>query len=146
MPLITALKESPSGLSTASRYTALNGVLYLASGTLFMVWPGAVQTLLADPPFVGHEAALIRVVGMTIAIIGWLYVFGGRSGGRQVVAASVLDRIILVPLILIPAALAGIFPHTLWLFAILDPLLGLIAWYLLAREERAGATPRPRSV
>jgi hypothetical protein len=140
MPLFAALKESPSRLSTASRYTTLNGLLYLASGILLMVWPGAVQTLLRDPSFVGHEAGLIRVVGMTVTIIGWLYVFGGRSGGRQVVAASVLDRVILVPLVLIPAALAGIFPHTLWLFAILDPTLGLIAWYLLAREERAGAT------
>jgi hypothetical protein len=73
---------------------------------------------------------------MTVAIIGWFYLFGGRSGGRQVVAASVLDRIILVPLVLVPIAISGVFPHLLLFFAILDPLLGLVTWYLLAKERR----------
>ena len=136
MSLIAALKESPSALATSSKFTSLNGFLYLAAGFLLLIWPGAVQTLLRDPEFVGREAALIRLLGMTVAIIGWFYLFGGRSGGRQIVAASVLDRIILVPLVLVPLAMAGVFPHLLLTFAILDPLLGLIAWYLLAREER----------
>ena len=84
-----------------------------------------------DRAFVGDEAALIRVMGMTVAVIGWLYVFGGRSGGRQVVAASVVDRLVLVPAVLVPLALAGVFPHLLLAFAILDPLLGIGAWLLL---------------
>ncbi len=136
MSLIADLKESPPNLSTSSKYTALNGIIYLASGALLMIWPGAVQTLLLDPDFVGHEAALVRVLGMAVAVIGWLYLFGGRSGGRQVVAASVLDRIILVPVVLVPTALAGVFPHLLTSFAILDPVLGLGAWWLLSREKR----------
>ncbi len=136
MSLIADLKESPPDLSMSSKYTSLNGMIYMASGTLLMIWPGAVQALLHDPEFVGREAALMRVVGMAVAVIGWLYFFGGRNGGRQVVAASVLDRIILVPLVLIPIALAGVFPHTLGTFAILDPALGLGAWWLLSRETR----------
>lgn len=136
MSLIVDLKESSPNLSISSKYTSLNGVIYLALGILLIIWPGAVQTLLLDRDFVGNEAALMRVVGMAVAVIGWLYFFGGRSGGRQVVAASVLDRIIFVPLVLIPMVLAGIFPHTLAAFAILDPTLGLIAWWLLSREKR----------
>jgi len=136
MSLITDLKDSPPTLATSSKFTALNGIIYLSVGTLLMIWPGAVQTLFFDPDFAGHEAALVRILGMAVAIIGWFYLFGGRSGGRQVVAASVLDRIILVPLVLVPIAMAGVFPHLLLLFAILDPLLGLVAWYLLARERR----------
>lgn len=135
MSLITDLKESTPNLSTASKFTVLNGFIYLAAGALLMIWPGVMQTLFLDTDFVGHEAALVRVLGMTLAIVGWFYIFGGRSGGRQVVAASVLDRLILVPLVLIPTALAGVFPHTLTLFAILDPILGLTAWFLLARER-----------
>jgi len=138
MSLIAHLKAAPATLSTSSRYTTLNGLFYLASGLLLMTWPGSVQALLRDPEFVGHEAALVRVLGMTVAIIGWLYVFGGRSGGRQVVAATVLDRIVLVPLVLIPTAMSGVLPHTLWMFAILDPVLGLVGWYLLAHERREG--------
>lgn len=136
MSFITDLKASPPTLAASSKFTVLNGFIYLAAGALLMIWPGSVQTLFLDPDFMGHEASLVRVLGMAVAIIGWFYVFGGRSGGRQVVAASVLDRVILVPLVLVPIAMSGVFPHLLFTFAILDPLLGLVSWYLLARERR----------
>jgi hypothetical protein len=90
--------------------------------------------LFRDAPFAGHEEALMRVVGMTVMVIGWLYLFGGRSGARQVVAASVLDRVVLVPAVLVPVAIAGVFPHLLLTFAILDPSLGIGAWVLLSRS------------
>jgi hypothetical protein len=67
---------------------------------------------------------------MTVAVIGWLYLFGGRSGGRATVAASILDRWILVPAVLIPIAMAGVFPHALLAFALLDASLALGAWVL----------------
>ena len=70
-----------------------------------------VQTIFRDAAFVGNEAALIRVMGMSVMVIGWLYLFGGLSGGRRIVAASVLDRVVLVPLVLLPLAIAGVFPH-----------------------------------
>ena len=135
MSLISDLKELPPCLTASSKFTSLNGIIYMLAGTLLLTWPGAVQTLLLDPDFVGREAELMRILGMTVAIIGWFYFFGGRSGGRQVVAASVLDRIVLVPLVLVPMAMAGVFPHMLLMFAILDPFLGLVAWYLLAQER-----------
>ena len=141
MSLIGDLTYAPPNLATSSKFTLLNGILYMAAGGLLLFWPGAVQTLLMDPDFVGREAELVRLLGMTVAIIGWFYLFGGRSGSRQIVAASVLDRIILVPLGLVPLALSGVFPHLLWMFAILDPLLGGIAWYLLARETRTTDEP-----
>ena len=94
-----------------------------------------VQTIFRDEAFVGNEAALIRVTGMTVMVIGWLYLFGGLSGGRRIVAASVLDRVVLVPLVLVPLAIAGIFPHFLLAFAILDPTLGVGAWLLLRRSD-----------
>jgi predicted ABC-type sugar transport system permease subunit len=78
MSLIMDLLEKPPALTTASKYTALNGVAYLVVGVLLVVWPGATQTLFMDPAFVGHEGALMRVIGLTIVVIGWLYLFGGR--------------------------------------------------------------------
>jgi hypothetical protein len=134
MRLIAALKESPASISVASNFTSACGLLYLASGALLLLWPTAVQKLFLDPAFVGNEATLTRLLGMTVAVIGWLYVFGGRSGARQIVAASILDRIVLVPLVLIPAAVNGVFPHTLLTFAVLDPALALVAWRLLSRD------------
>jgi hypothetical protein len=74
------------------------------------------------------------VIGMTLAVIGWLYLFGGRSGSRQFGPASVIDRVVLVPLVLVPLVIAGIFPHTLGAFAILDPTLGIGALVLHYRK------------
>jgi hypothetical protein len=118
----------------------------MVAGSMLMVWPAAVQTLFLDPEFAGRESALVRILGMTLAIIGWFYFFGGRSGGRQIVAASVIDRIVLVPLVLVPLALAGVFPHLLVTFAILDPVLGLIAWHLLNKEQRHGGQRRQADI
>ena len=134
MSLIKDLLDKPPSLSTASKYTVLNGVVYLGCGALLIAWPGVTQTIFMDRAFVGHEEALIRVMGMTVAVIGWLYLFGGRSGGRQVVAASVVDRLVLVPAVLVPLAIAGVFPHLIITFAILDPLLGIGAWLLLGAK------------
>ena len=86
-----------------------------------------------DAPFAGNEQALFRVLGMTVAVIGWLYLFGGRSGGRQVVAASILDRLVLVPGVLVPLAIAGVYPHSFLAFALLDVSLAVGAWMLRNR-------------
>ena len=133
MSLIKDLLDKPTNLAAASRYTIMNGSLYLGSGGLLLAWPGAVQTLFMEPAFVGHEKALIRVIGMTVAVIGWLYLFAGGSGARQFVAASVVDRLA-VPAVLLPLAIVGVFPHLLVAFAILDPSLAIGAWVLLGRN------------
>jgi len=135
MELVKCLLEKPANLSTASRYTAFNGLIYLAMGVLVVFWPGATQTIFMDRAFVGDEGGLVRAIGMAVAVIGWLYLFGGRSGARQVVAASVFDRLILVPIVLVPLAMAGVFPHFFLAFAILDGALAIGAWTLLGRIE-----------
>lgn len=134
MSVVSDLLEKRAALSVASQYTTINGLLYLASGLLMLAWPGAVQTIFMDAAFAGHEEALVRLIGMLLAVIGWLYVFGGRSGAKQFVAASVLDRVTLVPMTLGALALAGVFPHVMTTFAILDPALGIGAWLLLGRN------------
>ena len=134
MALIKDLLDKPPTLSTASKYTTMNGVVYLGAGALLLAWPGATQTLFLEPAFVGNEEGLIRMIGMTVAVIGWLYLFGGRSGSRQFVAASVVDRLVFVPAVLVPLAIAGVFPHLLVTFAILDPSLAIGAWSLFGRK------------
>ena len=134
MSFLSDLLEKPLNLSAASKYTVTNGVLYIGAGALLVVWPAAVQVLLRDPAFVGHEGALIRAMGLTVVVIGWLYLFGGRSGGRQIVVATVIDRIVFVPAVLRPLALAGVFPHLFVTFTILDVVLAIGAWVLRNRE------------
>lgn len=134
MSFMSDLLETPASLSAASKYTVMNGYIYLALGALFILWPGAVQTLFRDAAFAGHEEALFRIIGLTVAVIGWLYLFGGRSGGRQIVAASVLDRWILVPAVAVPVALSGVFPHAVLAFALLDATLALGALVISRRK------------
>jgi hypothetical protein len=133
MALIKALLEKPPRLTAASKYTAMNGFIYLVVGILLIVWPSVTQTVFLEPAFVGHEQGLIRVIGLTVVVIGWLYVFGGRSGARQTVASSVIDRLIFVPTVLVPLAMAGVFPKLLLAFATLDILLAIGAWIFFAR-------------
>jgi hypothetical protein len=128
---IEDLLAKPKTLSAGSRYAVANGAIYLALGILFIVWPGVVQAIFGDRAFVGDEGGLFRVIGLTVVVIGWLYVFGGRSGGRQFSAASVIDRLIFVPVVLLPLATAGVFPHVLVAFTILDMSLAVGAWALL---------------
>ncbi len=69
MSFMTDLLEKPPNLSAASKYTAMNGFIYLGAGALLIVWPGTVQGLLMYPPFVGHDGALFRVIGMAFALL-----------------------------------------------------------------------------
>jgi hypothetical protein len=141
LSLANDLLAKSARLTPASKYTVLNGMGYLAGGMLLIVWPGVTQALFRDPAFAGQEEALMRVLGLTVVVIGWFYVFGGRSGSRQVVAASIVDRLVFVPLVLVPLALTGVFPHLFLSFAIFDLSLALGAWALL-RRERSVSTPQ----
>ena len=132
--MIETFLEKPTNLSIASKYTAMNGIVYLSAGALLILWPGAVQAIFRDRAFVGDEQGLIRATGMAVVVIGWLYLFGGRSGSRQAVAASVIDRLTIVPLVLLPLAAYGVFPRLFIFFALLDMSLGIGAWGLLRRE------------
>jgi len=85
--------------------------------------------------FCRKRAGLIRALGLAVAVIGWMYLFGGLTGGRQVVAASVIDRLIFVPVVALPLAIAGVFPHLLVLFTALDMTLAIGAWLVLGRER-----------
>ena len=136
MPLIADLLTTPRGLPDASRYTVANGLFYMISGVTFLTAPGVVQAIFADPPFAGHDEASVRVVGLLIATIGWLVMFGGLSGQRQFVAATVVSRILFVPAVLVPLAMAGLFPHALYTFAVLDPALAIGAWIYLSQDAK----------
>ena len=55
MSLIKDLLERPFDQAITSKYTAMNGWIYLGIGALLVVWPGIVQTIFRDAPFVGNE-------------------------------------------------------------------------------------------
>jgi hypothetical protein len=135
-----------SRLARASRFHALNGIIYLGAGLGIVVWPGIVQAVFRDPQFTGHESALFRALGLTIAVIGWHYYFGGRSGAKQVIAAGLIERLICVPLVLLPLAFAGVFSHTFIAFTALDIGLAIRAATLLSAEATRESVLSPGNV
>lgn len=125
------LAKGPS--TPLSRYTTANGFFYIAMGVTLYAWPGVAQTLMRAAPFEGGAEGLVRMLGATLAIIGYFYVFGGRTGATSFGLATVIDRAI-VPLFLLPLAYTGaVDPHITVPFAILDPLLGLGAFIIWKR-------------
>jgi len=132
--IIQKLLERPAELPFASKYTIVGGLIYLASGALLVVWPGAVQTLLRDPAFVGGEGGLVRAMGMAVMVIGWFYLWGGRTGSQSFATATIFDRVILVPAVLLPVAASGVLPHMMIAFSALDVGLGLGALVLIHRS------------
>jgi hypothetical protein len=137
-PIKIAL-EKPANLTAASKYTVFNGFVYFGLGVLLILWPGAIQTLLGERPFVGDEQGLMRVIGMAVAIIGYYLVVGGRAGSRQTTAASVIDRLTIVPLVLLPLAIAGVFPRLFVAILVVDTCLATSTWVLLNRVEKTEA-------
>ena len=104
-------------------------------GATFYAWPGSVQILLRAPPFQGGEPGLVRALGITIAVIGYFYYFGARTGQDRFGVATILDRLI-VPVLLVPLVVSGeISPQLGVPFAVLDPALAVGAWIVFARSR-----------
>jgi hypothetical protein len=137
------LFSKPPPHTPLTRYTQWNGMLYLSMGALFYVWPGSAQVLLQAPPFQGAEAGLLRTLGVTIAVIGYFYIFGSRTGQDRFGVATIFDRL-LVPVLLVPLVVSGALSPSLGLpFAVLDPVLGLGAWVVFSRSEARSAGRAP---
>jgi len=139
MSILTIAFDKPTNLTPVSKYTVFNGFIYFGLGIALIVWPGAIQTLFRERAFIGDEQGLFRALGMAVAIIGYYLVVGGRAGSRQTAAASVIDRLTIVPLVLLPLAIAGVFPRFLITIVIIDFCLAMSTWVLVRAERKPPA-------
>ena len=74
------LFSEPPPHTPLTRYTLWNGVLYLLLGATIYAWPGIGQVVFRAPPYQVGEAGFVRTIGLLLAIIGYFYVFGARTG------------------------------------------------------------------
>jgi hypothetical protein len=125
--LIQALKEKSASPSAAARFTSSTGLLYLAFGLGICAIPALVPVLFFEPTFQGREEGLLRLSGFIMAVVGWFFWIGGRTGARAFVAATIIPRLV-VPAPLVFLATTGVFPHFMYAMAALDPALALVAW------------------
>lgn len=132
---VRLLFSKPPSHTPLTSYTSWNGVFYMFVGATFYVWPGSAQAVLGAPPYQGNDTGLVRALGMTIAVIGYLYFFGARTAQDRFGVATILDRL-LVPALLVPLVASGELPPQLGLpFAVLDPALAVGAWMIFSRSH-----------
>ncbi|GDX78756.1 hypothetical protein LBMAG42_05670 [Deltaproteobacteria bacterium] len=135
LTLLFAPPETP--LSPLARYTQANGLFYIATGAVFYLAPGLLSFVPGMAPFVGFEEGMMRALGMVVVFIGWFYFIGGRTNSERFGLATVLDRL-LVPVFLLPLVLTGQLQAPLGLtFCVLDPVLGLGAYWIWAKQGKA---------
>lgn len=122
----------PGGLSPLSKFIVTNGVFYLAAGVLTVIAPPLLpMEVLGITP---STAGSVQMSGVLLAIVGWFYVMGGRTGAVSFALATVVDRL-LVPFVVVPLVWwSGASPMALG-FAVLDPMLALWALALWRRQS-----------
>lgn len=106
------------GQSRSAKTVEVFGWLILAEGTLMLLRPDIVVSLLRLPPLVEQAENMFRLVGLLAGGVGMLYVTSGRLDARGFVFASLLDRPLVPPIMAL-----------LWYFEILPgPLAAAFAF------------------
>lgn len=130
---------SAEGQGRAARTVELFGWLCLAEGATMLLAPHFVASVLHLPALNDQAANYLRLAGLLVSGIGMLYVVSGRLNATGFVFASLLDRPLVPPTMLV-LWLLGIVPGTLAAaFAALDGasfLWTLAAWRADARAGR----------
>jgi hypothetical protein len=85
----------------ASTVEAFSWLLLLEGGAIVLA-PQAVATLLNLPNFSASAAVYFRLVGLLISGLGLLYTVSGRLNAQGFVFASLLDRPLVPPVMLVP--------------------------------------------
>ncbi len=130
------LLERPAQPATRlSRYTERCGYFYALSGALFLFAPGLLVLVGVMPPFQGQEEGLIRIIGFTLGLIGYFYVFGGRTQHTAFGLSTVLDRLLVPFFILFIYQVSEVALLLVLPLALLDPILGVGAYVLWRRDE-----------
>ena len=130
--------RSAAGQGRAAWTVEMFGWLCLAEGAAMLFAPHFVAAVLHLPPLGDQAANYFRLAGLLVSGLGMLYVVAGRLNATGFVFASLLDRPLVPPTMLV-LWLAGIVPGPLALaFALIDGtsfLWTLSAW---RAESRAG--------
>jgi hypothetical protein len=116
------------------------GWLILLEGAILLLWPQLAVDVLHLPPLTEQGSNYLRLVGVLVSGVGMLYVVSGRTNAQGFVFASLLDRPLVPPLMLV-LWWQGILPGSLAaMFAVQDFasfLWTLRAWQAERREQES---------
>lgn len=134
MRMALGMHETPLRITPTHRFLFLQGVLYAGAGLLFMILPrqsvylvtlGALSTDSFEIDDSGHptELRMLQFTGFLVMLVGYFYMQGARENTLHFVAASTLNRVVFVPLLMLLLAIFGARLPLCILFALLDPAL-----------------------
>lgn len=113
------------------------GWLILLEGAILLVWPQLAVDVLQLPPLTEQGSNYLRLVGVLVSGVGMLYVVSGRTNAQGFVFASLLDRPLVPPLMLV-LWWQGILPGSLAaMFAVQD--FASFLWTLSAWRAEQGS-------
>lgn len=134
------------GQGRAARTVELFGWLCLAEGATMLFTPHFVAAVLHLPPLGDQAANYFRLAGPLVGGLGMLYAVSGRLNATGFVFASLLDRPLVPPTMLV-LWLAEIIPGPLALaFAVIDGasfIWTLSAWRAEVRASDLAAAGKP---
>ena len=126
------------GQTRAARSVEGFGWIEIALGTLILIAPDRIGSLLHLPPLGAQATNYSRIVGLLVSGLGLLYVASGRLNSTEFAFASMLDRP-LVPFVMAVLVRKDIVSAPLAIaFSISD--FGSFLWTLFAwrRDQRCG--------
>ena len=124
----------PTALST---YTTINGAMYIATGLLFWLWPYALE-LFGHPALTPATQGPIRGIGIAVIQIGWFYIWGARTRNVAFSLASVVNRLLFGPVLILPLVFMKLLEPTLGIpFVVIDVVLGLGMFVIWKRGQAA---------
>ena len=130
----------PPERSRASITVEVFGWLIMLEGTLMLLSPASVASILHLPTLVEQAGNYFRLIGLLVGGLGMIYVVSGRMNADGFVFASMLDRP-LVPLVMATLWYLKLIPWQLALaFSIQD--FGSFLWILFTwRKEQRPTLP-----
>ena len=107
---------SPVGQSRAAKTVEVYGWLILIEGSLILLFPQFVASLLQFGPLTTEGSDFLRMVGLLVGGVGMLYTVSGRLNAEGFVFATLLDRPLVPPIVavlwwlgFVPGSLALLF-------------------------------------
>ena len=139
---------SAEGRQRPAKTVEAFGWLILLEGAILLLWPQLAVDVLQLPPLTELGSNYLRLVGVLVSGVGMLYVVSGRTNAQGFVFASLLDRPLVPPLMLV-LWWQGILPGSLAaMFAVQDFasfLWTLSAWQAQRRSDTSRQPPSAMS-
>ena len=129
---------SAEGQGRPAKTVEVYGWIIFLEGSLILLFPHFIASLLQFGPLNDQGANFLRMVGLLVGGVGMLYTVSGRMNAEGFVFATLLDRPLVPPIVAVLWYL-GFLPGTLaLLFAIEDFVSFLWTLVVWRRELRRG--------